>query len=253
MKKEKISISMDSKVLGEVDREVEKGRFRNRSQAVEELLEEILREKEIDKAVILAGGGEEESPKPLEKIDGEAVIENAVERLGEAGTEEVLICAGPITDRVFDLLGDGSEHGVSIRYLKEEEKLGTAGALKLAEKYIDGPFLALSGDIYFDMDLRKIINFHQEREKMATLLITTEELEKSKDKIDMEGNTITSFKYMPEGVKTHYMNGGIYVFEPEIFDRLPEKGDLEEDVFPKLAKEGKLEGFTFSDGWKHME
>ena len=85
------------------------------------------------------------------------------------------------------------------------------------------------------------------------MAIATVDKADSKDKIEVEGNKIVSFEYMPKLIKTHFMNAGIYMFDLQIFNTLPKEGSLEKKVFPILAKKGKLFAFKFSGEWKHID
>lgn len=256
--KEKISVSIEKKLVNKIDNLIGKKNIQNRSQALELLVREALQKEEVKKAVILTGGEiknlkRNKGFKPVTKINDKTLIENTIEMLAKIGIEEILILAEPITDKIFSLLGDGSQYDVKITYIKENGHRGTGGALKLAEKYINNTFITLYGDEYFDFDLKKLLNFHKNHQGLATILITTVKLERSKDKIELEGDKVINFEYLPKGVSSHYMNAGICIFEPRIFNFLPKKGSLEKDVFPKLAKKEELYGFNFTGKWKHIE
>lgn len=255
--KEKISITIDSGLIKKVDNMIDGETVRNRSQALEHLIRKAISQKDAEEAVILAGGDIRKlrfgsTFKPLAKVEGVPVIANTLQKLKEAGVKKVLIAAGPITGKVKELVGDGSEYGLDIIYLKDEGA-GTAGAIKSAERHITGPFFVVFGDEYFDFDMGKMAEFHAINGNPATMAIAVTTLEKSKDSVKIMGNRIMEFKYQPKaGETTHYVNAGIYLFNREVLDKTPSRGSLEKELLPDLTKKGQLTGFVFSGKWKHL-
>ncbi len=255
--KEKISITIDSELIRKADSLIDSISVRNRSQALESLLRKALAERDIDCAVILAGGEMSrlsfgETFKPLAKIEGIPILVNTISRLKSAGITRIMIAAGPIKERVFELVGDGSEYGVKITYIKDN-KTGTAGALRNAARYISGPFFVILGDVYFDFDLRKMIDFHRVNREIATMAVSVTELGDSNDSLKITGNKITEFSYQPRNSRTYHVNAGIYLFNEEILPMIAKGGSLEKESLPSLARQGHLSGFVFSGQWRHLK
>lgn len=255
--KEKISVTISTGLIKQADSLIDGITVRNRSQALESLLRKGLAERSVDCAVILAGGDLKElefgdTYKPLVSIEGAPILVNAVRKMKEVGVTKIVIAAGKLTDKLFALVGDGSEYGVNIVYVKDKEA-GTSGAVRAASRYIEGPFFVILADIFFDFDLEKMIKFHKTSREIATMAVSVTPLGKSKDSIEITGNRITEFKYNTESPKTHHVNAGIYLFEKDVLDSIPKKGSLEKHVLPQLAKEGNLSGFVFSGNWKHLD
>lgn len=254
--KEKISITIDKDLIGKVDSVIDGINVRNRSQALEHLIRKGIKEKSTDSAIILAGGNIKTlkfsgTYKPLVKVEGVPIILNTIKKLKEVGVKKILIASGPITDKIFELVGDGSEYGVEIIYIQDKNS-GTAGVVKKASRYLNSSFFVISGDVYFDFDLKKMIDFHQMANTPATIAISVTTLKHSKDAVKIMGNKVIDFQYEPKAEKTHYSNAGVYLFEPKMIDMIPKKGSLEKDVLPKLTKTGKLTGFVFSGKWEHL-
>ena len=106
------------------------------------------------KAVILAGGrGErlkpltDNLPKPMLPINGKPVIEYQIELLKKAGINDIIICGQYLFEKIINYFGNGEKLGVKIQYIKEKIPLGTGGAIKNAEGFINDDFLLLNGDI----------------------------------------------------------------------------------------------------------
>lgn len=247
--KEKISVSLDKEMIRKVDAAIDGVGIRNRSQALEHLVRKALEKRKISRAVILAGGDMEKlrawkTFKPLVRVDGKEVIRHCIESLKKYGISDVIISSS-ITKQISDVVGDDK-----ITYVKDRS-LGTAGAVRQLEKYIDGDFFVILGDIYFDFDLEKMIAFHNSHDELVTLAVSTTKLHESKDRLELEGDKVIMFDYIPR-LRTYMVNAGIYIFRKGIMNYLPRRGSIEKDVFPKLAKEGKIVAYNFSGKWKHI-
>ncbi|MEM5779016.1 MAG: sugar phosphate nucleotidyltransferase, partial [Candidatus Aenigmatarchaeota archaeon] len=183
----------------------------------------------------------------LMKIEGKEIIKNTVEILSKYGVKEVMI-ATPIANKIIPLFNDMQQ--VNFIYI-DDNCSGTAGAVKLCEKYINSDFFVVASDIYFDFDLNKMMMFHKSHGGLVTIATTTTRLNESKDQIEFEGNRVIKFDYGSRE-RTFSINAGIYAMSPKIFEIIPKKGSLEKDVFPKLTSEGKIYAYNFSGKWIHI-
>mgnify|MGYP001561771924 CR=1 FL=1 len=141
-----------------------------------------------------------------------------------------------------------------ITYLTQEGTgLGTAQPVRQARAELgDAPFLLIYGDVLADLNLTDLIDFHFASQGLATLALTSVAQTADWGVVSLHGAHITSFTEKPGAAKTrsHVINAGVAVLQPEIFSALtPKDGKLEADVFPRLAKEGKLAGFPFAGQW----
>ena len=241
--KEKISISVEKELLKQVDNFVDGRNVRNRSQAVERILAEHFGSRGISKAIVLMGRS-----KNISKTG----LKSTLDMMKSAGVSEIIMAGGENNDMIFKHLGTGKESGVRIEYLKEKDLRGTAGCVNLAKDSFDSRFIVVAGDTSFTFDLKKMIASHMEKRSIATIGVTAVKLEDSTDSLILEGDRIVHFNYKDEK-PTYMTNAGVYIFETEIFEYIPAKGSLERDVFPKLAKEGKLNAYVFYRQWKHNE
>ena len=119
------------------------------------------------KAVILAGGlgtrlkpFTEIIPKPLLPIGDKAILEIQIHRLKQAGVEEIFLATNYKSDYISNFIGDGSRYDVKIIVNKEKKRLGTAGPIKLLEKYLDQNFIVMNGDILSLINYKKFSQFH---------------------------------------------------------------------------------------------
>jgi mannose-1-phosphate guanylyltransferase/phosphomannomutase len=153
---------------------------------------------------------------------------------------------------------DGADFDVRITYVTPLEDMGTAGAVKFAEKYLNERFLIISGDLLTDFNLKKIIDFHEDNKALATITLTSvkDPLQFGVVVTDKE-KRITQFLEKPGWgeVISDTINTGIYVLEPEIFKYIPEgeNFDFSQDLFPLLLKNKEpLFGYPVKGYWRDI-
>ena len=109
-------------------------------------------------------------PKPMVPICGKPILEHQIEVLRKQGCTDIILIIGHMGDIIREYFGSGEAYGVTIQYIEEKEPLGTAGALYYLKNQIKEDFLLLNGDIIFDVDLKRMISFHQKASCTATIL-----------------------------------------------------------------------------------
>ena len=194
-------------------------------------------------------------PKLLFPVFSKPMIYWSLDLLKSLGTEEVILGVNYLAETLRSQVG--SEYrGMSIKYSLETEPLGTAGPIKLASTNtrIDETFIAMNGDVIAQIDLQEMLKQHKE-----TKALITDALHEVKNpnrfgvvELDAE-NRIRRFveKPNPREAPSRLVNAGIYLIEPEVLQMIPpdQKVSLEREIFPPLAKQGRLGGFTFSAHW----
>lgn len=213
------------------------------------------------KAVLLAGGRGERlapltdtCPKPLVRVLDTPVIEYALAALKALGIRSVAVTTCYRAEDFVRVLGE-VVHGVYVHYVQESAPLGTAGAVKACEDFLDEEFLVLSADALFDFDLGEAIAFHREKKALATLVLTERDDvgEYGLVKTDASGR-ILGFSEKPtwQGVFTNCVNCGIYVCQPELLAYVPSGRpfDFSCDLFPRLLQEERgLYGIALQGNW----
>lgn len=205
-------------------------------------------------AVILAGGTGtrlrsvvSDRPKPMASVGSRPFLELQVECLKRQGVRHFVFCVGYLYENIRAHFGDGRDWGVRIDYSIEEKLLGTAGALKQAEKYLRGPFLALNGDSYLNMDLGELLRFHEQKRAMdrgtiGTIVLTSVPDAREFGSVGMDAvQRVVSFVEKSEMASAPALiSAGIYMFETELLGRFPagKKVSLEREVFPSLLESG---------------
>lgn len=261
-RKQRVSLSLDSELIKEIDKDVDGIRVKSRSDAIETILKEYL---EREKAcVILAGGNpkklfikELKTYRPLVNIGERRLIEDIILKCREAGFRNVIIIGFPtIIAKLYETLGNGGKYGVSINYIDERKGLGSAKTLELAKKYLKTDFLFLPCDHWFDFDLKKLQKFHLENNGITTLGIHAKTSFDWKTSIVvLDGCKIVDYEEFPKKPKTHLISVFIGFMKKNIFNYIPSeevKWSLQENVFPKLAKEKKLVGYPIAGNWVNI-
>jgi mannose-1-phosphate guanylyltransferase len=191
-------------------------------------------------------------PKPVVRLVDRPFIAFMLEWLRGHGVDDVIMSCGFLADSVREVLGNGSQLGIRLRFVEEPEPRGTAGALKLAEPMLDERFLMLNGDVLTDIDLTAQIAQHEASGARATLaLVPVPDPSAYGVVILREDRSVSEFveKPSPDSVKSNLISAGSYVLEREILDLIaPDRNvSIEREVWPRLVGNG-LYGFV-SDGY----
>lgn len=250
--KTRLTITLPPELVRRLDGMVDRQDVRNRSHAVELLLRQSL-EPTVRTAVILAGGSRRglQIP-PLAAVEGMPLITLTLRHLMGYGIRSFLILAGAHEDAIRELLGEGEALGARIRYVREPELRGTAGALKLAEPELQGdPFLVIHGDVLTDINIADFIRFHRAEHSLATIGVKPRHGEPRYGQVMLQGNRITDFLEKSGDGGISIVNTGVYLLEPGVLSLVaPDTPTrLETDVFPKLARMGQLSAFLFQGFW----
>jgi D-glycero-alpha-D-manno-heptose 1-phosphate guanylyltransferase len=183
------------------------------------------------------------TPKVLASIGHESFLELLVREVSSQGIRQLVMCTGYLAEQIESRFGDGSRWNVSIEYSKEETLLGTAGAVKLARRYVENcpEFLVLNGDSFLEINYEDLIGFHRRQPQAAATIAVTPVQDASRYgtvKINSD-RRVNGFVEKTGGNSPGLINGGVYVFTPTVWKFFPEGlGSLEKDVFPRLIDQG---------------
>ena len=202
------------------------------------------------KAIILVGGlGTRlrsvvpSKPKVLASIGERSFLDLLVQQLSEHGVRQLVMCTGYLADQIESRFGDGTRWNVSIQYSKEEMLLGTAGALRLAQRYVANipEFLVLNGDSFLEINFQELVGFHREhRRAAATIAVVRVEDASRYGTVNVDSSDrIIGFAEKAGRNAPGLVNGGVYVFSQAVWHSIPEgPASLERDVFPQLIDQG---------------
>ena len=202
MSRERVTITINKDVLSKIDKQIDRVKNRNRSHIIENIISEYLNLQKIKDVIIMAGG--EEANKSID------AIKDAIIRLKAFGIDEIIIALGYLGENIKKALGDGKELNIKIDYLDKGE--GSGGSILKLKNALKNTFIVVNLDKKIEIDYKMAIDFHKKTGKSATVAT----------------NDIKTLR-------------GIYILEPEIISLLPKGFSmLEEDIFPRLIKENKL-------------
>ena len=214
-------------------------------------------------AIVLVGGEgtrlrplTESVPKPALTLVDRPFLAYMIEWLAGHGVEEVVLACGFLPDVLREALaGEEERAGVSIRYVVEPERRGTAGAIRFAADELGDSlqdrFLALNGDVLTDLDLGALLRFHSERGASATLGLYPVEDSSAYGLVSSDaGGEVLEFLEKTGNQVPGEVNAGMYVLERSVLDLIPpgEEVSIERDVFPRLVGEG-LHGLRLDGYW----
>src|SRR6476469_8940902 len=199
-------------------------------------------------ALILAGGKGTRlrpltvyTPKPIVPICNRPFLLYQIDTLRRAGITDITLSLSYQPSKIEQLLGDGSDFGVKLKYTVEPQPMGTAGAYKYAEELIREPTVVFNGDILTDLDLKAVIREHMERKATATIVLTPVDNPSAYGLVETESDgRIRRFLEKPkaEEITCNTINAGTYILEPRVLDLIPsgENHSFEYGLFPELLK-----------------
>ena len=207
-------------------------------------------------AIIPAGGQgtrlrplTELTPKPLLRVGGRPVLESIVQQLRTYGFQKIFISVNYRGNQIEEYFGDGSQHDVSIEYLREPEPLGTAGPLALLPSQ-DKPCLVMNGDLLTAVRLDRMLDFHQEEGFRFTIGVKEYQYQIPFGVVKTNRNRVASFSEKP--TESHLINAGVYILEPSVLDLVPsgryyDMNDLITDMLDK--PECPVGAFVIHEYW----
>jgi len=215
------------------------------------------------KAVILVGGFGTRLrpltltiPKNLLPVGHVPMVERVVGHLAEHGVTEAVLSLGYKPDTFLDAYPDGTCAGVKLTYAVEDEPLDTAGAIRFAagEAGIDERFVVVNGDVLTDLDVSRLIRFHDASGAEATIALhTVEDPSRYGVVVTDVAGQVEAFIEKPskDEAPSTAINAGTYVFESSVLGRIPagRKVSVERETFPALVADGTLYALDGNAYW----
>lgn len=213
----------------------------------------------VRQAVILAGGQAtrlrpytDDRPKILVPIGHKTILEHQADWLAAEGIEHVVISCGYLA-KVLTSFVEAHALPLAVTVVPEREPLGRGGGFKFAAArlpHAGARWLGLNGDILTNLSVADLFRSHVSRASVATVAIAPLRSPYGIVEVD-DDMSISSFVESP--ILPHWINAGIYLFEPEVTDLLPSKGDHESLTFPTLATQRRLGAFRHTGYWRGID
>lgn len=214
---------------------------------------------QVRQAIILAGGQAtrlrpytDDRPKAMVSVAGKPIVDWQLEWLSAQGAERVVVSCGYLADVLAAHLAD-HPYPLRIHVVAESEPLGRGGALRFAASYLPYAgerWLGLNGDVLCRFPLTEIVERHVAVDAAATVALARFRTTWGIASLD-EQDRIIAFVQSPK--LPYWINGGIYVFEPDVVELLPERGDHEDTTFPQLALDKRLAAYKIDGYWRSVD
>jgi len=214
------------------------------------------------KAIILVGGEgirlqplTNSTAKTMVPVLNKPFLEYVIRHVKNHDVNEIVLTLCHKPHQIEEYFGNGSKFNTHLSYIVEDFPLGTAGAVKNAQQYIAESFFVLNGDIFTDLNLSDMLDFHRQKRAKVTIALTPVDDPTLYGVVecDVQDRVTRFLEKPPRGkVTTNLVNAGVYVLEPDILNYIPENSFsmLEHHLFPKLVAEGvPLFGYPFHDYW----
>ncbi len=184
------------------------------------------------------------TPKPVVPIANRPFLLYQIDLLKRAGIKDVTLSLSYQPRKIEEILADGQDYGVHIRYTVEAAPLGTAGAYKNAQEHLSQTTVVLNGDIFTDLKLASVIAYHRQKKASATIVLTPVENPSAYGLVETDSDgRVRRFleKPRPEEITCNTINAGIYVLEPRLLDYIPEGEtySFEYQLFPAILEAGE--------------
>ncbi len=158
-------------------------------------------------------------PKPMLAVGGKPIVEIMLDRFANQGFDQFFMCTNFKSEYIENHFQSGEKWNVSIKFAREEKRLGTAGALSLLKNDLKMPFVVMNADILSGLDLYKFLEFHQKNPAIASVCVAQYSVEVPYGVVEMKNQRIVNIVEKP----THrfHINSGIYLLDPKVFDFIP--------------------------------
>ncbi len=206
----------------------------------------------IKQAVILAGGiGTRlrpltyKIPKPMILLNNKPFLEYLIELLKENGIEEIVLLLGYLPDKIKEYFGDGLNFGIKIKYLVGDVSFETGKRIKNAEELLDDNFLLMYCDNYWPLNLKKLVEYHDNHNVLATVTIYTnkDNFTKSNMRVDDKGYVILYDKSRQEK-NLSGVDIGFFIINKKVLELMPDTNfSFEKEILPELIKKKQLAGY----------
>jgi len=214
--------------------------------------------KVYDNPVFLMAGGlgtrlqplTDDSPKPMLQVGGKPLLEIILKNFIEHGFVNFYISVQYLPEIIMDYFQDGKNLGVSIKYIQEDQPLGTAGALGLVpQEALDSPIIVMNGDILTSVDFPALLDYHNKHKGAATMCVRDYEFQVPLGVIEGNGSKINMIKEKP--IHKCQVNAGIYVINSDIVKIIPEnkRVDMPDFLSSQISQGNSVHMFPIHEYW----
>ncbi len=211
----------------------------------------------MNNQVILMAGGKGtrlepltlETPKPLLMIKEKPIMHRIIDSLVSYGLVDIYISVLYKADHIVNYFKNGEGFNSKISYLKESKPLGTAGCLKLFEKYMNSePVIVINGDVLTSINFDRLLDFHNKSNKSITVCSAKYEIPLEYGTLNIKDGNLVSLEEKP--VKEYFINAGIYIINPNVIRDLKANGRFDmTDLLDIYIKNNSVAVFPMHEQW----
>jgi len=154
------------------------------------------------------------------KVGGKPLLESIILGFKKYGFTDIVLSVNYKSEIIENYFGDGSNFGVNIKYIHENKRMGTAGALNFMRELLSEPFFVMNGDLLTNINFEHMMDYHVENRSIATMGVREYDFQVPYGVVNLEGVDIESIAEKP--VHNFYVNGGVYVLDAKVLDFVPE-------------------------------
>jgi dTDP-glucose pyrophosphorylase/CBS domain-containing protein len=223
------------------------------------LLDDLEFETMLNPVVLMAGGLgtrlrplTNDVPKPMLKVRGKPILESLLERVMDQGFRRFYFCVNFGADQIESYFGDGSKWNISIEYLREEQRLGTAGGLGLLSPHLSCeklPIVVMNGDLMTNADLNGLLAHHRDQKSQATMCVCPHKYQIPYGVVETKEAWVVGLAEKP--VHECLVNAGIYAINPGCLQHIPPQQYFDmTDLFGALLDQNILvSAFPLQEYW----
>ncbi|RXJ68986.1 alcohol dehydrogenase [Halarcobacter ebronensis] len=228
----------------------------NRVVGIKEIEELVKPTTKTNKVILMVGGLgtrlrplTEKTPKPMLKVGDKPILQTIIEKFAEYGYLDITMCVNYKSDMIREYFQDGSKFGVSINYILEEQRMGTAGALSLLKEKPTEPFFVMNGDILTNINFEHLNNYHFSNNSLATMCVREYDFQVPYGVVNIKDNRILSIEEKP--IHKFFVSAGIYMLSPEVLEYIPKNQFYDmPTLFKKIIEENKnTASFPLREYW----
>ncbi len=192
-----------------------------------EILNDLIKAADRENWVVLMAGGmgkrlyplTNDCPKPLLKVGDKPILATILQNFIDEGFSRFYISVNYKAEMIEDYFGDGSKWGVEIRYLREESRMGTAGALSLLPEIPNDPIIVMNGDLLTKVNFGHLLDFHKEHQSCATMCVRNYKFQVPYGVVQLDKHRLTGIIEKP--IQQFFVSAGVYVLEADVLKMIP--------------------------------
>ncbi|UDK95478.1 CBS domain-containing protein [Lysinibacillus sphaericus] len=190
-----------------------------------------------------------DTPKPMLRVGNKPILETIIEGFKQYGYTNFIFSVNYKKEVIQDYFQNGEAFDVTIEYIEEDKKMGTAGALSLLKSRPTKPFFVMNGDLLTQINFDQLMQFHIEHDSVATMCVREYEYQIPYGVIETVGTDLVTINEKP--IHRSFVNAGIYVLSPDVFNYIPNDEFFDmPTLFQRLVEEEmKTSVFPIHEYW----